>query len=135
MVATKRARYMSGINLKRYDVGSKPPKKADIKKSLEEIESTTRGQIEDMFSMFGDDPNGELFEAVIEAMSQSNKIRNLTDFDNFMRSRLKGGEFGGKPDNAGILTKELGNVMVHSILSGPKTPVRAALGTTVAGSH
>ena len=133
MVATKRARYMSGINLKRYDVGGKPPKKADIKKSLTEIEDTTRDQIEQMFSIFGEDPNGELFEAVIEAMSMSNKIRNVQDFDSFMRARLKGGEFGGKVDT-GILTKELGNVMVHSILSGPKTPVRAALGTSVAGS-
>ena len=133
MVATKRARYMSGINLKRYDVGGKPPKKAEIKKSLTEIEDTTRGQIDDMFSMIGEDPNGELFDAVIEAFSQSNQIRNFTDFDNFMRSKLSGGDFGGKVDT-GIMSKELGNVMVHSILSGPKTPVRAALGTTVAGS-
>jgi hypothetical protein len=131
MVATKRARYMSSLNLKRYDVGG--VKKAEVKKGLKEIEDTTRDKIEQMFSIFEEDPNGELFEAVIEAFSMSNKIHNITDFDNFMRSKLSGGDFGGKPDT-GILTKELGNVMVHSILSGPKTPVRAVLGTSVAGS-
>ena len=81
--------------------------------------------------MFGDDPNSELFEGV-EAMSMSNSIRSLKDFDNFMSAKLRGGEFDGKKFNS-ITVKELGNVMVRSILSGPKTPVRAALGTTIAG--
>ena len=133
MVATKRARYMSGINLKRYDVGGKPPKRVEVKANLKDIEDTTRGKIEQIFSHFEDDPNGEMFEAVIEAMSMSNKINGIKDFNAFMSARLKGGDFGGRKEQ-GLLVRELGNVMVHSILSGPKTPVRAALGTGFAGS-
>ena len=32
-----------------------------------------------------------------------------------------------------MIVKELQGVMVHSVLSGPKTPVKALMGTTVAG--
>ena len=131
MIATKRARYMSGLNLKRYDVGAVTP--AKIKKQLKEVEDSTREQIEALFSNFGDDPNSEMFEALLEAMSMSNKVRNMKDFDAFMRARLRGGDFGDKKFTS-LAIKEMGGVMVHSILSGPKTPVRAALGTTVAGS-
>lgn len=133
MVATKRARYMSGINLKRYDITAGNATPAKLKKELKSIEDSTREQIETMFSMFGEDPNSELFEGVLEAMSMSNSIRSLKDFDSFMSAKLRGGEFDGKKFNS-ITVKELGNVMVHSILSGPKTPVRAALGTSIAGT-
>ena len=132
MIATKRARYMSGLNLKRYDVGGKPKPK-EIKEGLKSIEDDTRAAIEDLFSMFADDPNGEMFEGFLEAMSMSNNVRSLSDFDKFMRARLKGGDFGNK-QYSGLMMKELGGVMTHSILSGPKTPVRAALGTSIAGT-
>ena len=124
---------MSGLNLKRYDITSGAATPNKLKKELKEIEDSAREQIETMFSMFADDPNSELFEGVLEAMSMSNSIRNLKDFDEFMSARLRGGEFAGKKFNS-ITVKELGNVMVHSILSGPKTPVRASLGTSIAGT-
>ena len=133
MVATKRARYMSGLNLKRYDITSGAATPNKLKKELKGVEDSAREQIETMFSMFADDPNSELFEGVLEAMSMSNSIRNLKDFDEFMSAKLRGGEFDGKKFNS-ITVKELGNVMVHSILSGPKTPVRASLGTSIAGT-
>ena len=129
MIATKRARYMAGTNLKGFDAATAPTP-AQAKKAMKEIDSNTKQQIESLFSMFDDDPNGELFEAVLEAMSMSNKITNLKDFDAFMRSKLTGEKFLSQS----IITKELGATMVHSILSGPKTPVRAALGTGIAAS-
>ena len=44
-----------------------------------------------------------------------------------MRRRLKGGE-----GYTGNIVKELQGVMINSVLSGPKTPLRAILGTSTA---
>ena len=41
---------------------------------------------------------------------------------------IKGGEIEGK-QQVGALVRELQGVMTHSILSGPKTPARAIIGT------
>ena len=45
-----------------------------------------------------------------------------------MRKKIRGGEFNGKK-KVGALTRELQGVMVNSVLSGPKTPMRAIMGT------
>ena len=71
----------------------------------------------------------ELAQGVLEVFSMSNKIRNWKDFDAWMRQKLLGGDFANK-NKEGALTRELGGVMVNSILSGPKTPLRAIMGTT-----
>tara|TARA_R100001530_G_scaffold122577_2_gene90243 strand:- start:1853 stop:3994 length:2142 start_codon:yes stop_codon:yes gene_type:complete len=73
----------------------------------------------------------DLLEATIEAFSMSNKVRNINDLDAFMRAKLRGGEFRGKV-NIAAWVKELQGVMVHSILSGPKTAIRAIMGTSTA---
>ena len=46
-----------------------------------------------------------------------------------MRQKISGGEFNGKVKTGALIT-ELQGVMVNSILSGPKTPLRALLGST-----
>ncbi len=79
----------------------------------------------------GNSDSDDLFKAIFETVSMSNKIENLTDFDNFIRKTLKGGEFKGKYDK-GILIGELNKVFINSILSGPKTPMRAIMGTSSA---
>ena len=79
----------------------------------------------------GDSADDNLFKAVFETVSMNKDIHNLTDFDAWVRRKLKGGELNGKTQNS-LLIKELQGVMVNSILSGPKTPVRAILGTSSA---
>jgi len=76
--------------------------------------------------------SGALADATLEFMSMANKRQNWEDFDQWMRARLLGGEYGGK-QNASMIVKELQGMMVHSVLSGPKTPVKALMGTTIAG--
>ena len=71
----------------------------------------------------------ELAQGILEVFSMSNKIKNFKDFDNWMRQKLVGGEFAGKAKR-GALMQELGAMMVNSILSSPKTPLRAIIGTT-----
>ena len=71
----------------------------------------------------------ELAEGILDVFKVSNDIHNWKDFDAWMRTKIRGGEFAGKI-NTGVLLGELHGVMVNSILSGPKTPLRALLGTT-----
>ena len=81
-----------------------------------------------MFDMLKKSDSPELVEAVLDVFKVSNKIHNWKDFDAWMRQKISGGEFDGKV-KTGALIQELQGVMVNSILSGPKTPIRAILGT------
>ena len=76
----------------------------------------------------GDNPDDSLFRAIWETVSMSNEIHNLTDLDAWVRKKIRGGEFNGQK-KIGTLTKELQGVMVNSVLSGPKTAMRAIMGT------
>ena len=82
-----------------------------------------------MMQMLKGSDSDELAHGVLEVFRNSNKIQNFKDFDAWMRQKIRGGEFDGKV-KTGALVKELQGVMINSILSGPKTPLRAILGTT-----
>ena len=71
----------------------------------------------------------ELVDGLLDVFKVANDIHNWRDFDAWMRQKITGGEFKGKV-KTGVLIRELQGVMVNSILSGPKTPLRAILGTT-----
>lgn len=81
-----------------------------------------------MFDMLKKSDSPELVEAILDVFKVSNKIHNWKDFDAWMRQKISGGEFDGEV-KTGALIQELQGVMVNSILSGPKTPLRAILGT------
>ena len=49
-----------------------------------------------------------------------------------MRVKMRGGEWGGDPKKTGAFLREMGTMFTHSVLSGPKTAVRAILGTSTA---
>ena len=82
-----------------------------------------------MMQMLKDSDSDELIEGLLDVFKVSNDIHNFKDFDSWMRQKITGGEFRGKV-KTGALIHELQGVMVNSILSGPKTPLRAILGTT-----
>ena len=82
-----------------------------------------------MMKMLENNDSNELVEGILEVFKMSNKIHNFKDFDAWMRQKIRGGKFDGKV-KTGAMISELQAVMVNSILSGPKTPLRAILGTT-----
>ena len=82
-----------------------------------------------MMQVLENSDSDELAEGILDVFKVSNDIHNWKDFDAWMRQKIKGGEFNGKV-KTGALIHELQGVMVNSILSGPKTPLRALLGTT-----
>ena len=74
----------------------------------------------------------ELFKTIFEGISMAKGVHTLDDFDAFMKYKLKGGEWKGGKKQTGALIKELGSVFTHSVLSGPKTSMRAIMGTSTA---
>lgn len=99
----------------------KPPK--ELLKKLDDIHDTTRNQVQMAMQLIGKDDNQKLLEGFIEAMSMSDKINNWLDLDAFMQHQLR------SFTNENIALRELSGVMVNSILSGVKTPIRALVGT------
>ena len=101
--------------------------KKNVEEALAELQTSTRDQVDVMIDMVKNNDDDELMKGVLEAFSMSNEIRNFDDFDGFMRRKLR--QFGGKP---GMMIQELQGVMINSVLSGPKTPLRAIMGTSTA---
>lgn len=128
---TKRSRYFTGYDLQSVKGVDGLPKKAvyeqevnaDIGKSIDAFRTA--------FTMAGESGDNELFKAYMEVASMLDDVTNLNDLDNFFRKKLRGGMLDGKKQT-GELIKELEGVMIHSVLSGPKTPIRAIMGTASA---
>ena len=108
------------------------------KQPLKDIHEVVNAQVGESIEAFrmalkiaGNSSDDGLFKAIWETVSMTNEIHNLTDFDAWVRKKLKGGEFNGKP-KTGVLIRELQGVMINSVLSGPKTAARAIMGTSTA---
>ena len=101
--------------------------KAEVNNFIKETKDSWKLAME----VAGKDADDSLFKAIHEVISMSDEIHNLTDFDNWIKKTMKGGYFNGRK-KVGVLTKELQGMMINSVLSGPKTPVRAIMGTGTA---
>ncbi len=122
----KKSRYLISDELARTPA---PQRAAAIAERTAALHEETVDGVRLMMQFLKASDSQELAQGVLEVFSMSNKIRNWKDFDAWMRQKLLGGDFAGK-NKEGALTRELGGVMVNSILSGPKTPLRAIMGTT-----
>ncbi len=103
---------------------------AQVGKASSESHNQTKRSVQSMLNMMMEQPDNEFAKALLDVVKASDEVHNLKDLDAFMHQKLVGGEFGGKV-KTGALISDLQQVMVQSILSGPKTPLRAMLGTTV----
>ena len=125
LTEVKRARIIKSDNFRELGAG----KRSYLEKTLAKEMADTREAIQAMLNITKEnDPNGELLMSLFEAFSMMKTVNSVDDFDNFARKMIFGGEIGGK-QVTGSLVKELQGVMTHSILSGPKTPARAIIGT------
>jgi len=130
MEQVKRSRLLAseaGIALSKEPGGNKA-----LVEALNDIHVETKGQVDMMLDLARNDPSDEFLHALLEAFSMSHKINNWDDFDVFMRNKLLGSTSAAGKRETGQLIKELQGVMIHSILSGPKTPIRAIMGTGTA---
>ena len=127
MTETKSSRYLQSLA----EMGEGASKK-EMAETLLNIHTTSKNQVDMMLDMARQDPSDDFLHALLEAFSMSNKIHNWTDFDNYMNSKLMGETTQGGVAKTGQMVKELQGVMINSILSGPKTPLRAIMGTATA---
>ena len=127
---TKKARFVKSDSFRALSAGK------GSTKALEEVMAQEMIDIKEsvmtMLKIAREDPSDSLMNALFEAFSMMKDLNTLEDFDRWARTILKGGSFEGGPARTGALIKELEGVMTHSILSGPKTPIRAIMGTSTA---
>ena len=132
LTETKRARYT--ISQEFRSLAAQNP--ALAKKSADEVAAaaheSSKAQVDMMLDLARQAPRDDFLHAVLEAFSMSNDILNWTDFDAFMRRRLKGETTASGVKKTGQLIRELQGVMINSVLSGPKTPSGAIMGTSTA---
>ena len=127
LTETKRARITISDAFRQLKVG----KRSYMEKTLAKEMVDTRESIQSILKIAKDEEGGELLMALFEAFSSMKTVNSLDDFDAWARKMIKGGQIEGKPQ-IGALIRGLEEMAIHSILSGPKTPVRAMMGTSTA---
>jgi len=128
LTEVKKARIVKSQNFRELGAGKK---KKFLEETLSQDMADTRESIMSILQISKDDPDENMLNALFEAFSSMKTVNSVDDFDNWARKMIIGGEIEGKKQT-GAVVRELGGVMTHSILSGPKTPARAIMGTSTA---
>ncbi len=131
---TKKSRFVASDYFRSFGAGKT---KAQLN---EAVNAAVKNEVEDakesimsILKIAKDSPDDNLLNALFEAFSMMKNVNNLDDFDNWARKVLKGGRFSeSQPDRTGAMIRSLQEMVSHSVLSGPKTPMRALLGTGTA---
>ena len=131
MYQTKKSRFVASDYFRSFGAG-KTRKQLDdaVNAAVQSDMEDVKDSILSILKIAKDDPDDNLLNALFEAFSMMKNVNNLDDFDNWARTILKGGQIAGEgPDRTGALIRNLQEMVSHSVLSGPKTPMRAILGT------
>ena len=102
-----------------------------MKETIAKEVADAREQIQTILGIANRDEDGDLMLAMFEAFSSMKTVNNVDDFVHWARRMIKGGDIEGKY-NTGAMVRELQGMMIHSVLSSPKTPMRALMGTSIA---
>ena len=131
---TKKSRFVASDYFRSFGAGKTRAQLNDavnnaVKSEMEDVKES----IMSMLKIAKDDPDDNLLNALFEAFSMMKNVNSLEDFDNWARKILRGGKLDqSSPDRTGALVRSLQEMVSHSVLSGPKTPMRALLGTGTA---
>ena len=124
---SKRAKYTLSQEFR--NLGAKRP--AAIQEAVQQEVKDARETIQSILKIANKDEDGDLVLALFEAFSSMKTVNTVEDFTHWARKMIRGGEIEGKAQ-VGAMVRELQGVMIHSVLSGPKTPMRAIIGTSTA---
>jgi len=116
------ARLSNKTRLSRKELTEKIDK--DVQKSIDAFRMA--------LDMTTEQDGDEVFKTMFEGISMADGVHTLDDLDAFMRKKMRGGTFAGDKKQTGAFLREMGTMFTHSVLSGPKTAVRAILGTSTA---
>ena len=131
MYQTKKSRFVASDYFRSFGAGKTRQQLNDVvNQAVQSDMKDVKESIMSILKIAKDDPNDDLLNALFEAFTMMKDVNNLDDFDNWARKVLKGGQLEEQgPDRTGALIRNLQEMISHSVLSGPKTPVRALLGT------
>ena len=124
LVEAKKARRNDALNLLSYRSDTVLPTDVDS------IKAEVRESMDFLRQVAKDDKTGNLTQAILEVNSMGGKIANYEDLDAWARKTMQGYN-NGQRKTPGMMTRELTSMTVHSLLSSPKTPMRALNGTTM----
>ena len=124
---SKRAKYTLSQEFR--NLGARRP--AAIQEAVQQEVKDARETIQSILKIANKDEDGDLVLALFEAFSSMKTVNTVEDFTQWARKMIRGGEIEGKAQ-VGAMVRELQGVMIHSVLSGPKTPMRAIIGTSTA---
>ena len=128
---TKKARFIKSDSFRNLKAGKQ--RVNAIEEAVAADVADAKTSIMTVLQIAKNDTSDDLLNSLFEAFSMMKDVNTLDDFDNFARKVILGGQLDPKgPDRTGTLIRELEGVMTHSILSGPKTPARAIMGTSIA---
>ena len=126
---TRMSRMIAGQDLQKLKSGGIGTKK----KLLEAVDAAAQEDIKalQLATKLAGEGNDELLTGIRHYISMADDVQNVDDLMAFLRKKVRGGELNGSK-RTGLLIKELQMVLVNSVLSGPKTSVRAVMGTSSA---
>ena len=128
---TKKARFVKSDSFRALSAGKKTKKTID--EAVQADIADAKESIMSILKISKDNADDDMVNAIIEAFSIMDDVNTLEDFDQWARTVIKGGKLNKSDvDRTGALIRELEGVMTNSVLSGPKTPVRAIMGTSAA---
>ena len=128
---TKKARFIKSDSFRALGAGKRTKK--TVEEAVAKDIADAKESIMSILKITKDTQDDDMLNAMIEAFSIMDNVNTLEDFDNWARTVIKGGKLNANDiDRTGALIRELEGVMTNSVLSGPKTPVRAIMGTASA---
>ena len=128
LTEVKRAKYTLSDEFRSLGAGKR--RKA-VNNAVDVDITESREALLNVLKLADEDASDDMIKALFETFSMVKDVNTLTDFDNWARRTLLGSNIDGV-SKTGVTIRELQGVMVNSVLSGPKTPVRAAIGTSTA---
>ena len=128
---TKKARFVKSDSFRALAAGKGA--KTAVEDAVKKDIADAKESIMSILKITKDNQDDDMLNAMIEAFSIMDNVNTLEDFDKWARTVIKGGKLSANDiDRTGALIRELEGVMTNSVLSGPKTPVRAIMGTASA---
>jgi hypothetical protein len=132
LTQTKKSRFVASDYFRSFGAGKTRQQINDaVNQAVASDMQDVKDSIFSILKIAKDDPDEDMLNALFEAFSSMKTVNSVDDFDHWARKMIKGGDIEGKKQT-GAFIRELEGVMIHSVLSGPKTPVRAVMGTATA---
>ena len=139
---------IAGLELRKYSSAEVSQQLADFgdarltnktRLSRKELKEKIKGDVQQSIDAYRavldlttEDGGDEVFKAMLEGITMAKDIHTIEDLDKFMRYKMRGGSWAGDEKKTGVFLNEMGTMFSHSVLSGPKTPIRAIMGTSSA---